>query len=158
MENNNYKKITFELQLVSDNLTIKKYLEKIVEVEKESFFNPWSKKEIERELEVPYSFNSIILVNREFGGYLFSHIIGEEANLNKLCIIKKIRKKGIGSYFLKNFLKELKDKGVKKIFLEVRSSNIDAINLYKKYGFIINRVRKNYYNDNEDAYEMKLDI
>ena len=41
------------------------------------------------------------------------------------------------------------------ITLEVRVSNVAAISLYKKYGFIIANIRKSYYSDNhEDAYLM----
>ncbi len=45
--------------------------------------------------------------------------------------------------------------GYRNINLEVRISNQKAINLYKKYGFKIVTIRKNYYQDNhEDAYLM----
>ena len=41
------------------------------------------------------------------------------------------------------------------LFLEVRKSNLAAVNLYKKHGFINVRVRKDYYNDPvEDAIVM----
>ena len=43
--------------------------------------------------------------------------------------------------------------------LEVRVSNIVAQNLYKKYGFKLARIRKEYYSDNkEDAMIMWNDI
>lgn len=158
MENNNYRKIIYKFQLIFNNLTIKNYLSEIEKLEKISFPNPWKLKEIEEEIEKPYSFNSLLFVNDVLGGYIFSHIIDDEANLNKLCIAEKMRGKGIGSYFLENFINVLKNKKVKKVFLEVRSSNIAAIRLYKKYGFTINRIRKNYYSNSEDAYEMSLEI
>ena len=40
------------------------------------------------------------------------------------------------------------------IMLEVSTDNRPAINLYKKVGFQIINVRKNYY-ENKDAYVMK---
>ena len=41
--------------------------------------------------------------------------------------------------------------------LEVRISNVDAINLYKSKGFVIVGARANYYNDtNEDALIMSI--
>lgn len=43
----------------------------------------------------------------------------------------------------------------KEVFLEVNSYNIPAINLYYKQGFVLNRIRKNYYGQNLDAIEMK---
>ena len=44
-------------------------------------------------------------------------------------------------------------------FLEVRVSNLKALELYKSEGFIIMRKRKSYYSDNyEDAYEMAVPL
>jgi ribosomal-protein-alanine N-acetyltransferase len=47
----------------------------------------------------------------------------------------------------------------KKIFLEVRVSNLKAINFYEKFGFSKDAIRNNYYTDNsEDALLMSLSI
>ena len=47
----------------------------------------------------------------------------------------------------------------KKIFLEVRTSNFQAINFYQKFGFSKDAIRDNYYKDNsEDALFMSLSI
>ncbi|MDY4010052.1 MAG: ribosomal protein S18-alanine N-acetyltransferase [Fusobacterium gastrosuis] len=61
----------------------------------------------------------------------------------------------------KSLLEEIVIKeGVKKdIFLEVRESNIAAINFYKKNRFNQISIRKNYYKDNnENAIIMKLEV
>lgn len=43
--------------------------------------------------------------------------------------------------------------GGRKVFLEVRASNIAAQRLYRQFGFYINNIREKYYSDNnEDAY------
>jgi hypothetical protein len=45
------------------------------------------------------------------------------------------------------------------LILEVRVSNTVAQNLYRKYGFVVTGVKTNYYqSNNEDAYEMRLQI
>ena len=44
------------------------------------------------------------------------------------------------------------------MFLEVRSSNTPAINLYKKAGFTNLSVRKKYYDDGEDAVVMAKEL
>ena len=48
-------------------------------------------------------------------------------------------------------------KGVKEVFLEVRRSNLPAINLYKSNGYQKISERKNYYG-NEDALIFKKDL
>jgi ribosomal-protein-alanine N-acetyltransferase len=40
--------------------------------------------------------------------------------------------------------------------LEVRKSNLPAIQLYQSLQFVITHVRKSFYSDGEDAYQMAL--
>ena len=50
-------------------------------------------------------------------------------------------------------LDRMKILGGRKVFLEVRTSNIAAQRLYRQFGFYINNIREKYYSDNdEDAY------
>ena len=57
-------------------------------------------------------------------------------------------------------LKQSKALGACKIFLEVRSKNIKAIDFYKKYKFTKDAVRLNYYSGKnpDDAMLMSLNI
>jgi ribosomal-protein-alanine N-acetyltransferase len=56
-------------------------------------------------------------------------------------------------------LDQCKAMNYKTIFLEVRTSNIQAINFYQKFGFIKDAIRDKYYKDNsEDALLMSLSI
>ena len=87
--------------------------------------------------------------------------IYKENNINKgfihiqngLDIIDKpeYQNQGIGSVLLKYIIDNKQDK---KIMLEVRSKNINAIKLYQKYDFKIINIRKNYYKD-DDAIIME---
>jgi ribosomal-protein-alanine N-acetyltransferase len=65
----------------------------------------------------------------------------------------------LGFLFLAKIIDLLKEKEVEKIFLEVRASNERALNLYKKAGFSIDRIRTGFYEKpTEDAYAMSLKI
>ena len=50
--------------------------------------------------------------------------------------------------------------GAKKIFLEVRSKNKNALVFYKKFNFIKDALRANYYSgeDSDDAVLMSLSL
>lgn len=63
--------------------------------------------------------------------------------------------KCIGSMLLNEIKKLAKANNVNTITLEVDERNIKAINFYKKNGFLLTKIRKNYYN-NSDAYEMQF--
>jgi ribosomal-protein-alanine acetyltransferase len=55
--------------------------------------------------------------------------------------------------------KNIEQKNINIVRLEVRSSNISALKLYKSNGFIESGIRKDYYNNpNEDAIIMEKKI
>ena len=83
----------------------------------------------------------------------FIHIQNGLDIIDLLNIIVKpeYQNQGIGSVLLKYIIDNKQDK---KIMLEVRSNNINAIKLYQKYDFKIINIRKNYYKD-DDAIIME---
>ena len=83
----------------------------------------------------------------------FIHIQNGLDIIDLLNIIVKpeYQNQGIGSVLLKYIIGNKQDK---KIMLEVRSKNINAIKLYQKYDFKIINIRKNYYKD-DDAIIME---
>ena len=114
---------------------------------KESFFN-----ELSNELARYYS------AFDETGkrvGYAGSWQILEETHITNVAVHPDFRRHHIGEALLSNLIKDCMANGVKYITLEVRVSNIPAINLYEKYGFKSLGTRKGYYqNNNEDALIM----
>ena len=81
-----------------------------------------------------------------------------ESKIMSIAVKKEFRKRGIGSMLLKKAIESAKEKGKKRLLLEVRVSNIPAQNLYKKYGFKVINVLPAYYSDGEDAYLMCLNF
>lgn len=80
-------------------------------------------------------------------GYVDFSLFYERAEINYIYVSSEYRGIGIASSLI-NYIFDNYD--LDSITLEVRSSNIAAINLYKKLGFTQCSVRKNYYG-NEDA-------
>ena len=72
-------------------------------------------------------------------------------DLLNIIVKPKYQNQGIGSVLLKYIIDNKQDK---KIMLEVRSKNINAIKLYQKYDFKIINIRKYYYKD-DDAIIME---
>ena len=84
-------------------------------------------------------------------GYLYYSDIFDRIEINQITVFDKYKRHGYGSMMMDMVLSF-----GKSISLEVNVNNIGAINLYKKYGFIIVSVRKGYY-DGVDGYLMVLD-
>ena len=78
--------------------------------------------------------------------------IGDGYDIIHIHVHSDNRRKGIAKKMISDFIRKVKPKA---IMLEVRKSNVTAINLYKSLGFIIISKRKGYYKNGEDAWVMR---
>ncbi len=79
-------------------------------------------------------------------------------DLEDLFVLPIDRGKGTGSALIAAFCEKIIATGAKKIFLEVRKSNVKAISVYSKFGFTVFSERKKYYADGEDAFVMLKEL
>ena len=92
-------------------------------------------------------------------GFIIFSPISPEAHILSISVRNEMQSKGIGTLLLNSMLNQCKVMNYKKLFLEVRVSNVKAINFYEKFGFSKDAIRNNYYTDNsEDALLMSLSI
>ena len=128
-------------------------LEKIYDIEKRVFSNPWSKESIKNELNrTSCSLNFVSENNNHLIGYCFSHIIDKEVHIINIAIDIPYQHRGNGKEFFylifKNYIEYA------NVFLEVKSTNFPAINLYLHFGFEEIDRKKMYYSDGKDAIIM----
>lgn len=96
-------------------------------------------------------------VNDQMIGFINFSIIYDRSELNYIFVLEKYRKKGYAKKMMDFFIDYVKNNNCLNITLEVRKSNISAINLYKKFNFKVIADRKNYYG-NEDAIMMLREV
>lgn len=82
----------------------------------------------------------------------------ETAHLLKICLDPRVRGSGEALLFWGEILQELKESGVKSIFLEVEEPNLRAIAFYQKVGFSKLRTIKSYYSDGTSGVTMSLTL
>ncbi|MEG0132712.1 MAG: ribosomal protein S18-alanine N-acetyltransferase [Clostridium sp.] len=120
-----------------------------------SFATPWSLISIEKEL---INKNAVYIVIRlgnkvvAFGG---CWLILDEAHITNIAVHPNFRGNSFGDIVVENLINSCKELKISSMTLEVRASNLAAINLYKKHNFTLEGVRKNFYeHPNEDAHIM----
>ena len=89
--------------------------------------------------------------NNNIKGFIHTQNGLDIIDLLNIIVKPEYQNQGIGSILLKYIIDNKQDK---KLMLEVRSKNINAIKLYQKYDFKIINIRKNYYKD-DDAIIME---
>ena len=128
--------------------------EEIGKIEKDSFFNPWSTEIYKAMYEKKGNLIFVSMCDGEIAAYALISDMYDVYELLKIAVRKDFRKQGLG----KQLLEEIIEFCQKDIFLEVRRSNIAAVNLYAAKGFEQVGLRKKYYPDNdEDALLFKYE-
>lgn len=135
-------------------------LEAIEAIEKELFSSGWSLEDFAKELKATDLAKIFVLwLDDEIIGFVSLREIFERGEITNLAVKSSHQSKGYGRKLLRFALDTMSNDGMETAFLEVRVSNLKALELYKSEGFIIMRKRKSYYSDNyEDAYEMAIPL
>jgi ribosomal-protein-alanine N-acetyltransferase len=135
-------------------------LPEVLAIERLCFSNPWSRETFQGEIQNRAISFPLVVIHREekrIVGYVVFWQVGDEAQINNVAVHPDYRGRGYGELAMRYVLERLRENRVHFVSLEVRVSNQPAISLYRKLGFTILGVRKNYYTrPDEDAYVMGL--
>ena len=136
-------------------------LEEIIDLDQRSFAMPWSWQMFIDELSGDDKrlygvFPSNPDTSPLLLGFICFHHCLDEATLLRIAVHPDKKRKGIASFLIREIMILLKDKGVKKMFLEVGTSNHAARRLYRSFDFQLIGRRPEYYSGTrEDALIMK---
>ena len=131
-------------------------IDEVLEIERVSFSDPWSREMFRSELEVGGgTYARVAERDRILVGYLLAVMVADEAHLGNLAVRPSERRSGVGQRLLDDLLDASRERGVGRVTLEVRESNQIARKFYYENKFIDIAMRKNYYrNPVEDAIVM----
>ncbi|MFH1820471.1 MAG: ribosomal protein S18-alanine N-acetyltransferase [Candidatus Nealsonbacteria bacterium] len=129
-------------------------LDKIIEIEKTSFSQPWSKSEFKK-------YESCFFVAEEKGeiiGFVLGRISKTQGTIKKIAVNQEYRGQGIGQALLEKILEIFKKQGVKEAIARVRLDNKISLSFLKKTGFKTSKTIEKYYLDGTDAYFLKKEF
>lgn len=111
------------------------------------------------------------LAGREFGwgaasdaeliGFAICSLMLDEATLLNIAVHPDWQRRGIAWQLLMEAVANCRERGASRLLLEVRESNAGAIALYRRAGFTIDGVRRDYYparNGREAALLMSVPL
>lgn len=132
----------------------------VLRIERASFPQPWPFSAFEQFLD-----SSAFLVaerNGEIVGYVVADTTpnyGRDiGHVKDFAVRADAREQGIGTRLLRQTLVALAITGTTDVKLEVRETNVDAISLYRSFGFRPARRVSQYYNNGDDALIMVVDV
>lgn len=123
----------------------------ILKVEAECFSSPWSEKMFKEEISGKFSHYYVAEVDGHAVGYMGMWSLSGEGHITNVAVAREYRRKGIAKALISHFIEIAKREQLEFMTLEVRESNESAISLYKSFDFKEAGVRKNYYDNRENA-------
>ncbi len=154
-------------------------LPQVTEIDQLSFEIPWSEKSYRYEINESNQSFMVVLewsgervatrwqrwlnihpyVEHRIIGYGGMWFIAGEAHISTIAVHPQGRGRGWGDILLAGMVRRGILLDADEVALEVRVSNKRAQKLYEKYEFRTADVKHRYYrNNNEDAYDMRLDV
>lgn len=132
---------------------------RISEMEKECFpQEPWSFKMLASSFDSENFCGVLAEDGGEIIGYGGITVAADNADIDNVAVTEEYRNGGVGTALIAELLKAAKERGVKKVFLEVRVSNYVAMELYLRNGFKGAYARTRYYSDGEDCLVMVKEL
>ena len=132
----------------------------VLEIERRSFAQPWSRAFFEKELATPFA--RLMVAVDEGGpqatvvGYTCRWRVTDEVHLLNVAVHPERRGLGHGRELVSAVLEEAVIWRARVIFIEVRAGNVIARRLYRRLGFRDLGVRRGYYGPGQDAIVMEL--
>ncbi len=123
-------------------------------LEKECFKFPWTFEMVEETQSQKNFYGAVAEFDGQIIGYAGAIYCVDQADVALVATKPAFRRKNVAQNLINRVIDELLQRGVTTVFLEVRVTNFPARSLYEKMAFKTVGIRKNYYEDAEDAIVM----
>ena len=141
-------------------LMIEDDLDNIIAIEESVYPFPWTRGIFHDCLNIGY-LCWLLEIDGEIAAYAVMSVAVGEAHLLTIVVAKDEQGKGYGKKMLNEMIQRASYGNANTMYLEVRTTNKTAIQLYHQRGFNELGIRKNYYpseNGREDALIFALDL
>jgi len=130
-------------------------------IDREAFPTMLPPADFDRELHNPLAHYIVAEIeddSQQLAGFAGFWLMAGEAHIVNLAVRERHQRQGVGELLLLSLIYLAVQMHANLMTLEVRPSNLSARNLYGKYSFNIQGIRRGYYSDNhEDAVIMTAD-
>lgn len=137
----------------------------VMEIENLCFISPWSKTDLENEMN-DKQFKNVWVIELSFqgakiiGGFCIYYQTFSSGTIAQIAVHPSLQHRQLGTAMMDEIINDAYAKKIECLTLEVRENNIHAINFYLKNGFEKILVKKNYYSNGDNAIYMirKMDL
>jgi ribosomal-protein-alanine N-acetyltransferase len=135
------------------------------EIHAAGFSRAWSIDEIETLLDQTNVDGFVAFASGEktqVAGFVLTRFAADEAEVLTIAVRRRHRRRGVGWRLMLAAIRQMRDAGAERLFLEVDETNASAVALYKRLGFVKVAERRAYYKHEDGgrsaALVMRLDL
>lgn len=137
-------------------------LDRVSEIERLCFSNPWAREALAAELERSWA-RLLVAEDETLPGvpvvaFVNYWVVADEVHVLNVATDPVHRRRGHARALIARLMQEARAEGASAAQLEVRASNTAAITLYESFGFVVVGRRPRYYDDGEDALLMSAEL
>ena len=131
---------------VTVRMAVLKDVIRLAKLDQSIFSDFWSEKAFISSVDIKMEIVPVVTLNDtdEIVAYAAVSFVLDECNINRIAVAQEFRGRGLGTYLL-GCIEELLPPEVNIFNLEVRESNVHAIEMYEKFGYTVLGRRKNFY-------------
>ena len=131
------------------------HVPQVAAYEKEIFSEPWSEESLFQAVYEDAYCYLVCVKEQQVAGYAGLLCSLDEGQITNIAVGKRYRGQGFGALLVRALCAQAKERGITKLFLEVRAGNETARRLYEKNGFLAVGRRPGFYRKPaEDAIVM----
>ncbi len=131
----------------------------VAAIEAKSIRPPWSESAFKAELDKKHA-NFWVVTDDETDELVMAYAVfsfpGDQAHLQTIAVHPGHRRKGLAALLVRKLISYVMKKGGESVILEVRKSNLAALQLYQNLGFVVVRTLK--YPDGEDGFALLFKV
>ncbi len=150
------------LSLLSLELMQLEDIEPLLVIENSVYPYPWTRGNFLDSLYNGYQTWVLREPSYQLAGYFLAMPVVDELHLLNISVRRDLQGKGVGRKLLDRVVLISHQHKMSSVLLEVRPSNLRALAVYERYGFVRIGLRKAYYpaadNTREDAIVMRLSL
>lgn len=136
-----------------------KDFDNIIRIEELSYRDPWPREVFMLDYLFNNSSEYFVLKNQgKIIGFIGMWLEDKRLHIINVTVHPDERGRGFGRIMISFAIKCARQKNMKEVYLEARSSNLSAIKLYESIGFRKKDELSDYYQDGEDGVRMSLDL
>lgn len=87
----------------------------------------------------------VLKEGEEIVGFGIVAFVKDRAHIMNMCVAPEYRRRGLGRHIMLHLLGVARQRCCRRVWLEVRRTNLPAIMLYRNLGFRTKQIRKGYY-------------